>query len=460
MYVRNVVSYGNAWRSLVEQHPHEVQDIKESLTTLTAQNIRNFHHVRREVSPTALRECWESAISAKSWTLVDNALVKGQELPIAFRRVGHVKNRVSVTLQMGSPGIHRWLYTNSSIAVRNGFIDIPLAIIPLKEAERHLFNQRTPYAHNNFEVVQRELATLAPLSHPTLFAVLGMSHHRGAIEVLELESESVVASREIIIDRSIEFPPEYYQAGLGILSYFGTVLRENYPDQDARVRIEQDGLKVRLIVESANGDRDVIEKALAEYHLVLQGQSDPEELFQSKSKVLELKNELRIAQLRIESQRDLLTYQKDELRSLRELLNQALGLPSRSAPLTISVSPMINVQSSRGDPEAPDLGEISECLQRLIAMPAVDDEVQRRLIEIKESTKALAANGDPEEVKKSTALRKLKRFLDEANEAGSAIGTSYGKARSGVKAIRALARKYNDVAAWCGAPQVPSIFLG
>ncbi|NRG06304.1 hypothetical protein HRJ46_23670, partial [Vibrio coralliilyticus] len=68
----------------------------------------------------------------------------------------------------------------------------------------------------------------------------------------ELENEDV-------IERSIVFPPEYHQAGLGILNYFGTYINEKYPEQNARVKIEQHGLTVRMIVETESGSREVLE---------------------------------------------------------------------------------------------------------------------------------------------------------------------------------------------------------
>ena len=52
--------------------------------------------------------------------------------------------------------------------------------------------------------------------------------------------------------------------GLGILNYFGKYLKEQYPNEKATVRIEQESLTVRLIVISKNGKTEVIEKALNE----------------------------------------------------------------------------------------------------------------------------------------------------------------------------------------------------
>jgi hypothetical protein len=60
----------------------------------------------------------------------------------------------------------------------------------------------------------------------------------------------------------MEFPREYHQAVVGLLSYFSAVLKEKYPQQNATVRIEQIGTTVRLIVESEDGSREIIERAL------------------------------------------------------------------------------------------------------------------------------------------------------------------------------------------------------
>ena len=49
---------------------------------------------------------------------------------------------------------------------------------------------------------------------------------------------------EIPITRSIEFPPEYCLAGIGILNYFGNFVQQRYSEQNVTVRIEQEGLTV------------------------------------------------------------------------------------------------------------------------------------------------------------------------------------------------------------------------
>ncbi|MCP4104579.1 MAG: TIR domain-containing protein [Desulfobacteraceae bacterium] len=108
-----------------------------------------------------------------------------------------------------------------------------------------------------------------------------------------------------LISRSIEFPPEYHQAGISILNYFGTVLRKKYPDVKATVQIKQEDLKVTMIIDPFEGDREVVEKTLDKYGLVVTGKMTPEEFTDDKFLIIELKSQLRTARSQIETQREL-----------------------------------------------------------------------------------------------------------------------------------------------------------
>jgi len=120
------------------------------------------------------------------------------------------------------------------------------------------------------------------------------------------------------INRSIEFPPEYYQTGISILNYFGTVLKKKDPNSNATINIKQDGLKVTMIIDPMDGDKEVIEKTLDEYGLVITGEKPIEEFTDDKLFIIELRSELRMAQERIERQRDLLQYKDNEVKSLKD----------------------------------------------------------------------------------------------------------------------------------------------
>jgi hypothetical protein len=115
------------------------------------------------------------------------------------------------------------------------------------------------------------------------------------------------------IIRSIEFPPEYYHSGITILSYFTAVLRHKNLSEQVKVSIQQSGLKVRLIIESPSGQRELIERALETYALVVTGNRPIEELTTDPYEVMELKCQLRIAHAQLQNQRDMLALKSSEV---------------------------------------------------------------------------------------------------------------------------------------------------
>lgn len=132
--------------------------------------------------------------------------------------------------------------------------------------------------------------------------------HPGEFE--ELYKSTPLDNFERLIKRSIEFPEEYKQAGVGILNYFSEILRKKYPDSKAKIQIKQDGLKVTMIIDPADGEREIIEKALNDFGLVITGKMTPEEFTNDKLLILELKSQITLAKAQIENQKQMLEFQK------------------------------------------------------------------------------------------------------------------------------------------------------
>ena len=464
MYLNQIISYGNAWNTLVERFPKELDDIQAAVFALTpesialAQPLRDIPHYNEPgISRYRLDGCWSLAIQERGWE-ESSAFIQGAAgRRIHMRSLGHLKNQVSVVLQQHREIVNRWLYTIAPIATRNGLIEVPISISLMQHTQEFLFGRRP--LSSSLERTKEELLALSPLSHANPFILIGITLEDEGQEIFELEAEDDGFGRHVVINRSIEFPPEYHQAGLGILSYFGTVLREKYPDHNVKVRIEQDGLRVRLVIESENGDKEVIEKALQEYELVVRGETPPEEFFSSKAKVLELKNELRIAQVRIESQKDLIAYQGEEIANLRQLIGHSLSA-SRTQPITISVNPAITVNTATAVQLQKDAPRIAEYVQELAQLATNYPDIELRLLDLEESFANLAAKQTPEEVKESGAMKKLKSWLDDAGKVGSTANDFLGKVNTGIELAQKIARRYNALAEWSGAPQVPSVLLG
>jgi hypothetical protein len=464
MHICKIVSYGGAWEKLKTAYVEQYEDICWAISQLTQENIANSkprYHIGSkdgEISIFHLQACWDDVIQSRDWASPYLTQIPGLESRLNLTALGKVKNGISVSLQRHRELLNRWLYTLSPLAIRSGYIEIPVAVIMTADAERDSFGRRMNRA--DFERTIEELVALSPLSHSYPFVIIGMSLTSCEIEVIELVSESEIddQSAQIVVNRSIEFPPQYHQAGLGVLTYFGTVLREKYPGHNAKVRIEQDGLIVRLIIETENGDREIIEKALQEYESVVRGEAKPDDFFESKLKVLELKSELRIAQVRIESQRDLIELQGQQISTLKDIIGHSLS-SSRNQPFAITVNPYINVSSTNNNQVINQMPEISRELQDLIVLAADDAAMQMRLLDLDEAVTRSAVKTASEDVKVSSGLLKLRKFIEEAEQTGSSVNKFLGKLSDGVEIAQKIARKYNEIASWCGAPVVPSIFL-
>jgi len=132
------------------------------------------------------------------------------------------------------------------------------------------------------------------------------------IEEITYQPNEEGEDNEILrVERSIEFPPEYWQAGTSILSYFSHVLNVKYPSQKIKVRIEQEGLNLRMVIETPTGEREKIEKTLEEYGLVVTGKIQPESFLSDPFEVMALKNKLEVAHLELRQTRTLLDFTRD-----------------------------------------------------------------------------------------------------------------------------------------------------
>ncbi len=146
--------------------------------------------------------------------------------------------------------------------------------------------------------------------------------------------------------RTIEFRPEYYQAGISIMNYFATILRQKYPDIPATVQITQKGTKVRMTIETDEGHREVVEQTLEEYGLVVAGQWQPSDLLADSIDVFKLENQLRFTQVQLESERRALQLSEQQNRDLQNrtamLEQQNYDLQNRTATLEDDVRHLQN----------------------------------------------------------------------------------------------------------------------
>ena len=159
-----------------------------------------------------------------------------------------------------------------------------------------------------------------------------------AVPVSEAAEASAATPSAEPIRRAMRLSRQYYQAGVGILTYVGTVLPLRHPASPLTVRLEQESGTVRLLVEAPATIRAALERDLELYGLVVAENMAPEEFLpdalaaQALRHKLELiHHELRLtrAQLLAEQrsgkrQHERITSLGTDLAEFRQLMAQAL----------------------------------------------------------------------------------------------------------------------------------------
>lgn len=451
MHIQKIISFKGAWTFVCENNQSEVNEILESLDDFILGRIE----VESESIRPLPREAWEKSLYKKGWELVDRTHYSSDGRRIALGRIGPTKNGLSASFPMGSfDHLSRWLFQQSALAVKHGLIKFPIMLVPVRDFARKLESHWMK--RETFEMNLSQLELLSPLSHQYPFLIIGYSDQAisGDPEVTEIEPDTYAEASSSVIDRCIEFPPEYHQAGLDILSYFGTYLREQYPEESASVKIEQHGLTVRMIIETESGKSEIVEKALHEYELIITGAEPPERFASSDKLILDLKNELRIAKFRLESQQDFIGLQNGRIDKLLNIVGDGL---SKATSVTIDFKPEIsltnNIQTNQNIASA--LGSLNELLE---GVPRSSD-AYLAFSELEGSLISIEQNNNPDDVRRSPAMSKFKRLIEKSIENGSTLNSAINKAEAGWEVFKDLANKYNKIAEWCGLPQVPSALI-
>lgn len=110
--------------------------------------------------------------------------------------------------------------------------------------------------------------------------------------------------------RNIVFEPEYRQAGIAVLAYFGEILQAKYPLSDVRVRIEQIGQKVILHIETPNGEVEAFERELTQYGLAVTGRMPISEYLPDRLAAMRLEQKIQMAEMEVRHTRELLASER------------------------------------------------------------------------------------------------------------------------------------------------------
>lgn len=86
-------------------------------------------------------------------------------------------------------------------------------------------------------------------------------------------------------------------------------------------------------------------------------------------------------------------------------------------------------------------------------------ELNKEFEKMEKSIEKLDTAETKDEIIKSGALNKVKRFLTEVQDTESELGKVIKGIKYGIKIAQDIGEKYNSIAEWCGLPVIPKVFL-
>lgn len=164
-----------------------------------------------------------------------------------------------------------------------------------------------------------KLSTHSIESHKgRIFKKLGVSSSKEAI--LRAINENFYVLQ---IVREIEFNENHFKAGMSILSHFGTVLKQKNPQNTASVKIEQQGHKIRMIIDyKDSNEKEIIEKTLFDYGQVIIGNIDAHDFFPEIDQVIQFEAELQLASARYEFEKKRIHANKKIKKLSKKIMSQ------------------------------------------------------------------------------------------------------------------------------------------
>ncbi len=440
--ITKVISYKNAWFTINKNEHSVTEEINKLFVPINADGEND------NLSERYIFSELEKALKGNGWNQLKYGSSVFNDGDRRLKTILYYKNRTAISIS--KPNVFdTWLFQDVQIVQNDNLIDFPILLAPSKL----IYNNDRKTKKNQFETIKLDLLRLAPLVIPYPFLVFGydIATTSKGLEVIEIQSANTNTREKLVVERFIEFAPEYYQAGINIISFFGSYIKRRYPEEKVKVSIEQNNNIVRLKIVANDGKIEIIEKALDEYQSVISGNKTPEEVTNDPLLILELRNEIRSAENKINLQKDIIGYQNARIDKLLDIVGDGL---SNQKPISIVVNQNNNVALNQKI--SPIFGILSE-LKELI--PNKNTWEIDKILNIEKELDKLSKEQDPDNTKKSSAMSKLRRFVFDLNDKESSLYNIMEKIDGGIDIIKDLAGKYNGIAEWCGLPQVPKVFV-
>ncbi|WP_340034022.1 hypothetical protein [Paenibacillus sp. FSL H3-0302] len=450
IYINSIHSCKNAIKLLEENHSNEYESLLCALESINLNSFLETAMLDKNFSNTESRMLLRDLIR----TVERHLITFGWE---DLRRGPLTYNGISVFVALSNSKVDTLLFSTIPKYIKTGETIIPI-ILSFDKVTLNTIGTITPHSAS-YEFIAKHLNSSSPLpvTYPFLFACISLNQTESLYNELDSLFDEFFDDSKEYVNRSIEFPSEYYQAGLGILSYFSKILKEKYPSTPTNVKIIQEGFNVRMIVETDTGHTEIIEKALIEYQQIINGEIKPEVYLTDQIQILELKTEIRILKARLESQADIISLQNNNLSTFTDLLKQGFAHRSSAAPHTINISPVIQIDNhitqqqivqSNINQLLDDLEELKPYLQPDSETLYELDDIQGDLIDISEESTQL---------KKNSLSQKFTKFITKIKNAEQGIDKTITIAKDGLGIITNILKHYNYIATVIGLPTIDNL---
>ncbi|HBC3487059.1 cell division protein FtsZ [Vibrio parahaemolyticus] len=150
------------------------------------------------------------------------------------------------------------------------------------------------------------------------------------------------------LSKSITFEAHQASAGLSILSYFNEFLHQQYAGIEAKIKIEQVGNNVILVVETLFGEVQRIEKSLHDFGLLVVKKIQPENVLQSSLDVDRFKMKLEMSEMELRHTQNMLhLYQSENENYKSRVLSLEHQMENLQSVICSSLSMSQNHMSSQ-----------------------------------------------------------------------------------------------------------------
>lgn len=127
----------------------------------------------------------------------------------------------------------------------------------------------------------------------------------------------------------IRFPASHLNAGTTLINYIGTLIDDKF-NTPSKVTIEQEGLNVKLIIDTKEGMKEKVEQLIHDYVLFVRGELPAEKILNDPSQIKNLKDQLMIAQMQLQLKQEHLSITEDNLNFLQKQVIELTGILSNS----------------------------------------------------------------------------------------------------------------------------------